>query len=445
MWWNCLLALIAASLATSQAVGADAPPIKSADQFTVDQLIDRLTIITNKEFSLRTNIFAFDGKGKLGQGLLMLQDPAPTPAEAMTELERRGVAALPQLLAHLDDARPTKATFPVNHYSAEFDRNSRTSKTNPVGVASAHDFGEERLKINIPKDRGEYTATVGDLCFNIIGVIVNRSYESLRYRPSMVVISNSPVLCPDLREAVRNEWKGLTAEQHRKSLEADVTSPDRSGRDAGGIIALWRYYPQAVPVALEKRLEVLRYDFWFIRQFAETKLYVNPDPAIRKRLIEEFVAENGPAFRDGLILRLWQDRSHKVGDHLSYPLPSPTVQAAPDEILTSIIGEHSQDEPPRVNTVDYRDTENLIDAMQNIHSVEIDQIVWATFKKHNGRHEAEWDRDDWIAESCVKYLVHRGHDAELMVYCRRRLAEVRALDQSRVATLINILKGAPAE
>ncbi len=421
-----VLAAMAVMLMHWPAHGAEPtsrPAGGSVNQLTVEQLIDRLPEITNKEYSVRTNIFALggDGKGRLGQGLLMLQDPGPTPAEAMTELTRRGVSALPQLLAHLDDARKTEAAIPVNHWSAEFDRNLRTSKTHPKGVIAPGSLDHDaKPSINIPKDR-PYFVAVGDLCFNIIGEIVNRRYEAVRYQPTMVVISNSPVLCPDLRDAVRAEWANLTPEQHRESLLADVTRPDHWGRDSGGIIALWRYYPEAAPAAVKKRLEAPHFDHQEIEDFAEKQLYVTVDARERKRLIDEFIARNGPAYRDGLVVRLWQDRwMNKSNGNVQVR----TVPVAPTQILDELVPNREADRMPEVSAVAYNATDGFIEALQEVPSVEINALVWGIFKEHCTNHGDTWSHDDGTASSCVKQLAHKGHDAELLAFCRRRQKEL---------------------
>jgi len=146
-------------------------------------------------------------------------------------------------------------------YAAEYDWKPQEGKERPAGVE--RDAFEDRHKLNIVgrPEGNEYTVAVGDLCFNIVGDIVNRRYEAVRYQPTAIVIVNSPVLCPDLRDAVRSEWTKLTPEEHRRSLLADATKPDWSGRADGGISRLLRYYPDAAASAVLKRLDAPLYDW----------------------------------------------------------------------------------------------------------------------------------------------------------------------------------------
>src|SRR4051794_18311356 len=207
-----LVTLLAVSLSALAAEPPATRPLASRPvaQLSDAQLIDNLVEITNDEFSLRTNIFAGDA---LPRGLLRLFGPALAPAFAREELVRRGAAAMPELLRHLDDARKTRAVikgmFGGITYSAEFDRNGRTDNAHPAGVVADAFDRKKRVKLVNPPEGRSYEVTVGDLCFDIIGNIVNRGYQPVRYQPTAIVIVNSPVLCPDLRDAVRAQWAGL--------------------------------------------------------------------------------------------------------------------------------------------------------------------------------------------------------------------------------------------
>ena len=427
------------------------PAVTPVERLTVEQLIDRLTQISNDEFSVRTNIFAVGDGGKLPQGLLMMQDPQPAPAEAMKELMQRGIATLPQLLTHLNDPRKSKATFRISWYSAEFDRNPRTTKVRPAVLAKlGSGDGPNPPKINRPPNGRDYTVAVGDLCFNLIGQIVNRDYESVTYRPSMVVIANSPVLCPDLCDAVRAEWAGVTASQHRDSLIADVVRPDYSERAKGGVVTLWRYYPEAAAAAVQKRLNLPIYDSLELGHFATGQLYPAGDLQECRRLIDGFVEQHGEAYRTGLLLRLWRDRFEKVGQKVFSN--TPPVKIAPAQILKELSPQRNSEVPPAFEASDHRETSEFIDVMTGagIHSPEIDQLVWEVFRKACARHETDWERDDLIAEACVRHLAHRGHDAELLAFCRRRYSELARSDpdnrrhgpHEKVRVLIGLLTGA---
>jgi hypothetical protein len=92
---------------------------------------------------------------------------------------------------------------------------------------------------------GSYTVRVGDLCYVIIGQIVNRELHAVRYQPSFCVVVNSPVEHPELAETVRKDWEGLTREEHRQMLIEE--SRGRSWREESALIRLRFYYPDAAP------------------------------------------------------------------------------------------------------------------------------------------------------------------------------------------------------
>jgi hypothetical protein len=425
-----LLALLVLSISASAAdPSAATRPTKPIAQYTNDELIDRLTEITNEQFSLRTNIIAGD---PLLQGLLRQQQPALAPAKAQEELLRRGVSAMPQLLAHLDDARKTKSVingmFSGITYSAEYDWNRRSETMRPTGVVSnalLH-FQNRNLKIvGQPKDN-EYTVTVGDLCYNLIGDIVNRSYECVRYQPTAIVIVNSPVLCPDLCNAVRRQWKGLTPEKHRASLVTDVVTPDRPERDHSGIIRLLKYYPDAAPAAIRKSLIMPVYNFETLRELV-SELYATPEPATRQKMIDQFIARNPGPSRDALILELWGDRFLEIGQEIR---ANEKLKAAPRDILKSLIKTFDEDYPPLIDPALHADPAGFISAISEFPSAEIDQIVWETFLKYSTNHGDSWNDADRIANAALIRLAHKGHNAELIAYCQRRRDELKPKDQS---------------
>jgi hypothetical protein len=130
-------------------------------------------------------------------------------------LVRLGPAALPAVLAHLDDKRPTKLVFegwdgpmggmfrntellvpPDRAAEAKAIRGAFPgAMTDWFGLSDGIDFDAGRLK--------GHTVTVGDCCFAILGQIVNRPYEAVRYQPSVIVAVCSPTLDPRARRSIR--------------------------------------------------------------------------------------------------------------------------------------------------------------------------------------------------------------------------------------------------
>jgi hypothetical protein len=61
---------------------------------------------------------------------------------------------------------------------------------------------------------GRYTVKVGDVCYVLIGQIVNRQLVAVRYQPTAGLIVNSPIEVPPLAEKVKNDWGALHSLPH---------------------------------------------------------------------------------------------------------------------------------------------------------------------------------------------------------------------------------------
>jgi len=258
--------------------------VSKLEAVPTSELIDRLVDLTSWNYGIRTNIIAVGehGGGRLPEGLLMMQDPDPVPSEAVQEIVRRGALAVPELVAHLGDTRPTKVPIaesmpsnlpsslrmPINRdFAYEYDFNSRTTKAPPgVWLPSGRWLQEMPTSAGIgkPSDQAIEAAledqmlqvakrsanlrmpkvyAVGDICFDLLGRIVNRQFESVRYQPSMCLEINCPSVLKEVREAATQEWGGLTPELHRQRLLDDAARPDEPSRAEKARQLLERYYP----------------------------------------------------------------------------------------------------------------------------------------------------------------------------------------------------------
>ncbi len=154
-----------------------------------------------------------------------------------------GVDALPQLFEQIEDDSPTGIRFCpcfsqqpsylfiqwicfANEYDAKAVIEEDNPKENQVPEASF-----ERC----------YTVRLGDLCYYLIGEIVNRKLYPVRYQPSAGLIVSSPLSNPEILHALTCDWKGLTKEGHVKSLIADLGDLSRA---AGAKIRLKKFYPE---------------------------------------------------------------------------------------------------------------------------------------------------------------------------------------------------------
>jgi len=94
---------------------------------------------------------------------------------------------------------------------------------------------------------GTYTVKVADVCYVLIGQIVNRQLLAVRYQPSGGLIVNSPIEAPSLAEKVRNDWGKADAETLRQSLLEDIGATNQPKR-----ISRADYTPRFVNPALAR-------------------------------------------------------------------------------------------------------------------------------------------------------------------------------------------------
>ena len=231
--------------------GLGTPTIAAESNFTsasLEPLVDDLTTIDHaapgiSETGLYSAFIADDSPAEFEGGVLGVPPPSVPPQ--MRELVRRGITALPVLLSHLNDRRPTQLVVGQRltagggfvmwgYFGEEYDpRFERDRKIQNVADI------EQRMK-GFP-DR--YTVKVGDVCFALIGQIVNRRLTPVRYQPTAGIVVNSPIESPDLIARVSKDWSSLTASQHRDSLLEDIAAARRTYQFAPAFARLRFYYP----------------------------------------------------------------------------------------------------------------------------------------------------------------------------------------------------------
>ena len=206
----------------------------------IEKLIEALAEIDSQAPGLHgtasvLGFIAEDKVPKFGGGVL--GSPAPKTPPEMRELARRGVIVLPQLIAHLDDKRPTKLTigndfFMFRYFSDEYDPKIRPKK------------GQRYPRKNLENHfDGAYTVKIGEVCYALIGQIVNRSLTPVRYQPSSGLVINSPIETPALIDRVKKDWSGLNVATHKISLITDAQSGNDLWAFGPALVRLRFYYP----------------------------------------------------------------------------------------------------------------------------------------------------------------------------------------------------------
>jgi hypothetical protein len=251
----CLYLLLAGPAAAAQ---LDA--IHASNEMLIDALVglnsETPGIDQMGEYSA---FMAEDGPPRFEVGVL--GPPAPSTPPAMRELVRRGLAALPDLLRHLDDARPTGLSVGGNDL-ATLEQQQRQARNGPNQFMFMDELksGEYDARIRTApwltcdgdcsgrgkEFSGPYVVKVGDICFVLVGQIVDRMLLAVRYQPTAILVINSPIETPDLARKTRQDWSGLTVADHRASLLADLRAAEEDEFAASGALARLRfYYPDA--------------------------------------------------------------------------------------------------------------------------------------------------------------------------------------------------------
>lgn len=257
----------------------DAPASAQANSRTTEQLIDDLTQIDGQSIGINS-AGVYDGflaegtKGHFRGGVLGVGTPAAAPQ--IIELVRRGPAALPELLRHLNDARPTKLAvgndakaknrqIGVNVFmfmllSDEYDPRI-LHDTNAITPTKSKNLHE------VPFD-GMYKVKIADVCFVIIGQIVNRNLYAVRYQPSAGLVINSPIEAPILANEVKADWGNIDSNALKASLLDDIRisySPHPQDRTFsirahafGALTRLRFYFPQTYESLAGENLKMRR-------------------------------------------------------------------------------------------------------------------------------------------------------------------------------------------
>jgi hypothetical protein len=198
----------------------------------VAELIDDLTQIDSESVAIHSSylppvgFIADDAPVSLRTSREGVVVPDVPPQ--MRELVKRGPVALPELIKHLDDKRPTKlevGRLPAPYaFSAKFFGDMydpRVRDWEPKGPRHPHPPSKA---IWVNDTYTTYTLKVGDVCYVLIGQIVNRHLAAVQPVPTGLLVVNSPIEVPELLDLVKSDWGSGDAETVKASLLADIRS-----------------------------------------------------------------------------------------------------------------------------------------------------------------------------------------------------------------------------
>ena len=218
----CAFGLLVASLLSYGAAVSN-----DYSQRSVAELIDDLTQIDSESVAIHSSYLP-------PVGFIVDETPVslrttregvivPDAPPQMRELVRRGPVALPELIKHLDDRRPTKLEvgrlpapygFMGKFFGDMYDPRVRDWEQK----GPPHPF--RPFKAIWVKDT--YTLKVGDVFYVLIGQIVNRRLAAVQPVPTGLLVVNSPIEVPELLDLVKSDWGSGDAETVKASLLADI-------------------------------------------------------------------------------------------------------------------------------------------------------------------------------------------------------------------------------
>lgn len=241
---------------------------------------------------------------------------APTKSPVMVELVRRGVEALPDLLSHLEDKRPTRIAvsapgFGEVNFSDLYDFRYDDATRQPRGVNTTRPGGDHALSGN-----ESYVHPVGDLCYLAALQIVNRHANPTGSVVMHVSGIHSPIRFPALAAAMRSDWAGLTKTEHEAVLRAEASAVVQGGRRgpraSGALQRLLFYYPDAGrEVAVQSIQRLLRE--------APTEQEAGAWSAEGSRWVDDVAVFDWDG-RDELLLALFAQATRRTGFNTDLPL-----------------------------------------------------------------------------------------------------------------------------
>ena len=353
----------------------------------------------------------------------------------MVELVRRGVDAVPALLDHLSDARPSKLTvgdgfIMAAWFSDEYDCRYSGAALQPAGVNT--------VGFNSEKTLGKYALRVGDLCFVVLGQIVNRGYLAVRYQPTACLVVNSPVEFPSLAKAARQDWMGLTGESFKRSLRDDVFDEAEFGRENGGLPRLLFYYPEDGRAAAMELLKRPLLDHEEIYRFILNDL-AQASAQQQASMLKEFGETHGDKYLPFLHLYLVQ---------MAKNASQGGIREEEGKLAASLLSRHFAElksEPtPKRRYVSLYDQRAFLETLQDFSWDGLDDALLSVFR--SAARERLWTiggrlERDRLALGCVTRLKHRGYDDEFRSFFEDELKQLRGEDEEAVANRSSLPRG----
>ena len=312
-----------------------------------------------------------------------------------------GPEAVPYLLAHLDDNRPTAAHVACRSFYETLDYNHRPELEPPFGVRLG--TPENPQVPHRGDDNFDYRPTVGDAAFEVLGQIVNRDYHicyldhggadivSLRYSDK-------------LRLQLKKEWGDLTRPALRDRLVADFRRSDSHLRRKGAYLRLLAYFPEVVEETVLGELRRPTYSPEEVQEFLRTQLQPHLELDLLRSRLEAFVGQSGPAAADGVRAFLFEQlarlESWETDEEAKEDVPGMGSRRLLVELFHYPPAVRGSDAPPRRYDTESERAE-LLRSLTRDSSRRIGDLVVAQFRQNPDHPE--------LAAAALCCLANRGY------------------------------------
>lgn len=403
----------------------------SPAQPEIEVLIDKLQEESNESIGLHSlawaeGFMALDEEPQFRGGVI--GTAKPVTSITMRALVQQGVRAIPLLLRHLSDDRPTKltlskGTFPeIRWFGDEYDSRYKDITKQPASVNSKEDY-RTRRKV------AEYTFRVGDLCFVALGQIVNRNLSGTRYQPSCCLVINSPVATPTLALAAKQDWASLSTEEHKNLLKQDCLSKYPYATSAA-IQRLLFYYPQEGEAMVLKLLRRPLYDGSALWRFISEQLVKTESINEWQTLINKFHHQAGKPAADSIPFRVqWiYFETSFVQDE---KFRQEKERAA--KILALLYPRYNSLEPYFINASELDEQTDLIKSLSPFRSETLDAAIAEVFNnalKLKSESENDVYQMDQLAINCLARFDGKKYNQVFSPYLNRRIRELSSTRNS---------------
>ena len=157
----------------------------------------------------------------------------PKHVQSMNKLVEMGEEAIPQLLDRMSDDTPTKLS--TNYSKPDSFVSWSHSNEYPGRPYDAEKPNKDEPILE------PYQLKIGDVCFVLIGRIVNRPYNAV-YGETGSMVVNSPIHTPELKQLAVADWQDIDEAKLKASLLKDLKS-ENPFRQESAIVRLNYYFP----------------------------------------------------------------------------------------------------------------------------------------------------------------------------------------------------------